>query len=294
MRIPLLAALPVLLLVTAFQDTQIRVEVEAVNVFVVVTDRQGRFVTDLTKDRFIVYEDGVPQEVTSFSKEAEQPLQLGLLVDTSASVRLKLDFEKRAAINFIRSVMRRRDQALLVDFDHGTTLVQDFTDRPSEIERAIESLRAGGGTAMWDALYFVSKDKMTGRGARKSIIILSDGEDRNSQVSFDETVRMIQTSEVIVYAIGTNRFGAASTKRGEDNLREVADLTGGAAFFPYSAEKLDDAFEQINLELRSQYTLTYRPRDLVPDGRFRRIEVRLVDGKDYRVRHRLGYRLPDF
>lgn len=290
--LPVLVALA--LLTSAYQDTQIRVEVEAVNVFVTVTDRQGRFVTDLNQDRFIIYEDGVPQDITNFSQEANLPLQIGLLMDTSASVRLKLDFEKRAAVNFIRSVMRRKDQALLVDFDHGAVLVQDFTDRPSEIEKGINSLRAGGGTAMWDALYMVSRDKMTGRDVRKTIVILSDGEDLNSQVSFEDTIRMIQTSEVTVYAIGTSRFGAGSSKRGEDNLKEVAELTGGTAFFPYSAEKLDDAFDRINLELRSQYTLTYRPRDLVPDGRFRRIEVRLVDGKQFQVRHRKGYRLPDF
>ncbi|GAB4122073.1 MAG: hypothetical protein Kow001_20240 [Acidobacteriota bacterium] len=269
-------------------------EVERVNVFVTVTDRQGRFVTDLSQDRFIVYEDGIPQEITNFSRESNLPLQIGLLIDTSSSVRLKLDFEKRAAVNFIRSVMRRRDQALLVDFDRGTTLIQDFTDRPSEIVKGIESLRAGGGTAMWDALYMVARDKMTGRDARKTIVIVSDGEDLHSRISFEETLKMIQTSEVTVYAIGTSRFGASSNPAGEDNLKEVCELTGGTAFFPYSAERLDEAFDQINLELRSQYTLTYRPRDLVPDGRFRRIEVRLVDGKAFNVRHRKGYRLPDF
>lgn len=302
---PVLLIIPLLLLPATFQDTgspgtqdrtgaQIRVEVERVNVFVTVTDRQGRFVTDLSQDRFIVYEDGIPQEITNFSRESNLPLQIGLLIDTSSSVRLKLDFEKRAAVNFIRSVMRRRDQALLVDFDRGTTLIQDFTDRPSEIVKGIESLRAGGGTAMWDALYMVARDKMTGRDARKTIVIVSDGEDLHSRLSFEETLKMIQTSEVTVYAIGTSRFGASSDPKGEDNLKEVCELTGGTAFFPYSAERLDEAFDQINLELRSQYTLTYRPRDLVPDGRFRRIEVRLVDGKAFNVRHRKGYRLPDF
>jgi VWFA-related protein len=302
---PVLLLIPFLLLPATFQDTgspgtqeragtQIRVEVERVNVFVTVTDRQGRFVTDLSQDRFIVYEDGIPQEITNFSRESNLPLQIGLLIDTSASVRLKLDFEKRAAVNFIRSVMRRKDQALLVDFDRGTTLIQDFTDRPSEIVRGIESLRAGGGTAMWDALYMVARDKMTGRDARKTIVIVSDGEDLHSQLSFEETLKMIQTSEVTVYAIGTSRFGASSNQKGEDNLKELCELTGGTAFFPYSAERLDEAFDQINLELRSQYTLTYRPRDLVPDGRFRRIEVRLVGGKGHQVRHRKGYRLPDF
>jgi Ca-activated chloride channel homolog len=287
----LIAAFPLL---GAFQDTQIRVDVEAVNVFVTVMDKQGRFVTNLEQDRFILYEDGVPQEITNFSRETDLPLRIGLLIDTSSSVRLKLDFEKRAAGNFIRAVMRRNDQALLVDFDHGTSLVQDFTHRPSDIIEKVDLLRAGGGTAMWDALYTVARDKMTDRDARKTIVIVSDGEDRNSKVGFDETLQMIQASEVTVYGIGTSKFGASSNKQGEDNLKKLAEETGGAAFFPYSAELLDEAFDRIDQELRSQYSLTFVPRDRVPDGRFRQLEVRIVDGKDYRLRHRKGYRLPDF
>ncbi len=295
---PKLALVPLslaaLLLSTAFQDTQIRIDVEAVNVFVTVTNRKGQFVSGLPEDRFILYEDGIPQVLTNFSSDLSRPLQIALLMDTSGSVRLKLDFEKRAAVNFLRGVMRRHDQAMLVEFDEGVSLLNDFTTRTSEIVSEIERLRAGGGTALWDALYVVSGEKMTGRGARKAIVVLSDGEDLNSRRSFEDTLKMIQSSEVTVYPIGTSRFGASSSKKGEDNLAELADESGGTAFFPYSAELLESAFDQINAELRNQYSLTYSPRDKTPDGRFREIEVRIENGDGLKLRYRRGYRLPDF
>jgi VWFA-related protein len=183
---------------------------------------------------------------------------------------------------------------MLVEFDEGVSLLNDFTTRTSEIVAEIDRLRAGGGTALWDALYVVSGEKMTGRGARKAIVVLSDGEDLNSTRSFDDTLRMIQSSEVTVYPIGTSRFGASSSKKGEDNLVELADESGGTAFFPYSAELLESAFDQINAELRSQYSLTYSPRDKTRDGRFRKIEVRIENGDGLKLRYRRGYRLPDF
>ncbi|GAB4239033.1 MAG: hypothetical protein Kow00109_13750 [Acidobacteriota bacterium] len=276
------------------ESQPIRVEVEAVNVFVTVTDEKGRFVTDLTQDRFIVYEDGIPQEIRSFTRELNRPLRIALLLDTSSSVRLKLGFEKESAINFLRGVMRHRDQAMVVEFDRGVTMLSDFTGNPAELAAQIETLQAGGGTALWDALYLVSRDKMTAQDARKTIIVLSDGEDLHSKHTWEEAREMLQASEVTVYAIGTSRFGASSSKKGEENLKLIAEETGGTAFFPYSAERLEEAFDLINTELRSQYTLTYQPRNQVRDGRFRKIEVRLVDGKGLKIRHRKGYRIPDF
>lgn len=278
----------------AFQDAPIRVEVEAVNVFVTVLDKKGHFVRNLTKDRFIVYEDGVVQEITHFSSDMNRPLRIGLLMDTSGSVRLKLDFEKESAVRFLRGVMRTPDEALLVDFDQGVTLLHDFTPRTSALEQEIQGLRSGGGTALWDAIYTVSRDKMTDRDARKTIVVVSDGDDRNSERNLDETLEMAQASEVTVFAIGTNHFGASSSRKGEENLKTLASETGGTAFFPFTPQRLDDAFDQINTELRSQYSLTYVPRDKRRDRRFRRIAVRITDGKDLKLRHRRGYRLPDF
>ncbi|MFZ0427522.1 MAG: VWA domain-containing protein [Acidobacteriota bacterium] len=291
----LLAGGLLLLFTGAFQQTPpIRVEVDRVNVFVTVFDKDGHFVRNLGRDRFIVYEDSIPQEITNFSSEMDRPLRIGLLMDTSGSVRLKLAFEKESAIRFLRGVMRRSDEALLVEFDQGVSLLHDFTNRTADIERQIEGLRSGGGTALWDAVYTVSRDKMTDRDARKTIVVVSDGDDRNSQRSLEEALEMAQISEVTTYAIGTNNFGASSSKRGKSNLEELADQTGGSAFFPYTPERLDEAFEQINSELRSQYSITYVPRDKTRDGRFRRIEVRIKDGKGLKLRHRRGYRLPEF
>ncbi len=267
----------------------IRVEVEAVNLLVTVVDPQGRFVTDLTRDRFRVFEKGREQELTNFSHETDLPLHIGLLIDTSASVRTKLDFEKRAATNFVHAVMRQQDQTLLVEFDAGVTLISDFTNKPSRIADQIKGLRAGGGTALLDAVYAVCRDKMTASGVRRTIVLLSDGADLNSQRSMDETLDMVQRSGVTIYGIGTTGFGADRDKKGEDMLLKLAEDSGGRAFFPYSPDQMADAFDTINQELRSQYSLTYVPKDKDRKGKFRRVKVRLVKGKNLKVRHRKGY-----
>jgi VWFA-related protein len=279
-------------MVSAVQETQIKVEVEAVNVFVTVTDRDGRFITDLQKERFRIYEDGTLQEISNFSQETNLPLRIGLLIDTSSSVRLKLDFEKEAATRFIRSVMRKNDRALLVEFDEGVTLVHDFTGQPTSIIQSIKQLRAGGGTALWDAIFVVAREKMTERDARKTLIVVSDGRDLNSSRSLDDTIEMAQASEVTVFSIGTSKFGASQDKKGENKLKELSKETGGTAFFPYSPELLEESFDLINKELRSQYSLTYTPKNEARDGKFRKIEVKLADRKGMSLRYKRGYWAP--
>lgn len=280
------------LLCAAFQDPQIRVEVEAVNLLIAVTDKHGRFVTDLGRDRFEVKEDGVLQEITNFSHQTDLPLLIALVIDTSSSVRLKLDFEKRAATNFLYSLMRPQDRALLVEFDSGVSLRHDFTHRPGDIAREIRALRAGGGTALVDALYVVAREKMTESEARNTAVVLSDGRDLNSQRSVEEALRMSHRSGVVIYAIGTTRFGADRDEKGEELLESLAESTGGRVFFPYSSERLSQAFELIDEELRSQYSLTYMPKNKSKDGKFRRIEIKISKGKGLRVRHRTGYFAP--
>ncbi len=277
---------------SALQRTQIQVEVEAVNLVVTVTDRKGRFITDLTREDFQIYEDGVLQEITHFSQETNLPLLIALLMDTSSSVRLKLEFEKRAATNFLYSVMRSQDRALLVEFDRGVSLLHDFTARPGAIAKEIRALRAGGGTALLDAIYLVSRDKMMEPSSRQTIVILSDGVDLDSKHHKREVMEMVQGSHLTIYAIGTTRFGASGDKRGENLLEELAEHSGGEAFFPYSTEQLGSAFELINEELRSQYSLAYVPRNKAKDGKFRKIKIRLVHAKGLRTRHRKGYFVP--
>ncbi len=267
----------------------IRVKVDAVNVLVTVTDRKGRFVTDLTQDRFKVYENGKLQEITNFSHQTDLPLRIGLLMDTSASVRTKLAFEKQGATQFLRSVMRPGDRALLAAFDSGVSLISDFTSRSSEVARQIQGLRAGGGTALLDAVYLVTRDKMNSPAVRQTIVVLSDGADLDSKRTLEETLRIVQSQGVTVYAIGTNRFGASGDKKGEKALIALSEETGGRAFFPYSEQQFTDSFEQVNQELRSQYSLTYVPQNPITVGEFRKLKVRLAKGKDLQLRYRSGY-----
>ncbi len=274
---------------SSFQQSPIRVEVEAVNILVSVTDRKDRFVTNLGEDRFHIYENGVRQRVTNFKHETDLPLRIALLIDTSSSVRLKLEFEKQAATHFLRMVMRPPDRALLVEFDTGVSLRHDFTSSPGAISKEIRRLKAGGGTALLDALYTVSSEKMTDPGSRQAIVILSDGVDQNSVRTLETIVEAVHRSGTMVYAIGTSRFGADVQEEGEETLEKLAEETGGRAFFPYSTETLTRSFEALNEELRSQYSLTYVPRNLAKDGTFRKFEVKLIKGKGLSIRHRKGY-----
>ena len=271
------------------QSPQVTVEVEAVNVLVTVMDENGRFITDLPRDSFIVYEDGQVQQITNFSQETNLPLRIGLLVDTSASVRLKLDFEKEAARHFLFTVMRGQDRALLVEFDRGATLIQDYTARPAIIAEELGKLTAGGGTALFDAIYLVARDKMSDPNVRKIIVVLSDGEDLTSHHTIEETIEAVTLSELILYAIGTNNFGASNDYRGADILKELADQTGGQAFFPYSPELLTEAFESIGRELRSQYSITYTPINKKRDGTFRKIKINVKGPKGLTTRYKSGY-----
>ena len=274
---------------SSFQQSPIRVEVEAVNVLVSVTDRKNRFVTNLGENRFHIYENGVRQRITNFTHETELPLRIALLIDTSSSVRLKLDFEKQAATQFLRMVMRPPDRALLVEFDTGVSLRHDFTSSPGAITEEIRALRAGGGTALLDALYTVSREKMTNPETRQAIVILSDGVDQNSEQTLENIVEAVHRSGAMIYAIGTSRFGADVQEEGEETLEKLAEETGGRAFFPYSTATLNRAFETLNEELRSQYSLTYVPRNMAKDGTFRKFEVKLIKGRGLSIRHRKGY-----
>jgi len=274
------------------EDTEIRVEVEAVNLLVSVMNRRGRSVTDLKRENFRVLEDGRAQTITNFGIESELPLSIALLIDTSASVRTKLDFEKKAAINFVFSVMQPRDRTMVAEFDTGVTLVTDFTNQPTEIARQLKGLQAGGGTALLDAIYVVARDKLNIPRRRNTVVVISDGADRDSTHSSKEALDRVQQNNITVYAIGTNRIGASGDKRGESILEELAVRTGGRVFFPYSAEQLHHAFALIDEELRSRYSLTYTPTRRERDGKYRKIKVKLVKAKNLVVKHRKGYYAP--
>jgi len=269
-----------------------RVEVDAVNILATIHDKDTRkFVTDLTKEDFEIYEDGVRQEITNFNQQINLPLTIALCMDTSSSVRLKLAFEKDTAIDFLYAVMRPVDRALLVEFDTGVTLVHDFTSNPNDLVREIKLLRAGGGTSLYDAVYLVAEQKMLQEEGRKTVVILSDGADLTSKHTFEEMLRMAYQAEITVYAISTTRFGADIDHEGDNALRQLTEGTGGRAFFPYSAEQLAVAFQEVDQELRSQYNLTYVPNNKKRDGSFREIKVK-VGRNGVRLRHRQGYFAP--
>jgi VWFA-related protein len=276
--------------------TTIRAIVNEVNVVFTVTDKHGRFVKDLKKDDFKVIDDSRPAErVSSFHSETDLPLQVGLLVDASNSVRDRFKFEQEAAIEFLNQVVRRGyDKAFVVGFDTTPEIMQDFTDSTEALSHGVRLLRAGGGTAMYDALYFACRDKLlkaarTGP-TRRAIILLSDGEDNQSRVTREEAIDMAQRAEVIIYTISTNTTGAR--QRGDKVLERIADATGGRAFFPFKIQDVADAFTEIQDELRSQYALSYRPADFRPDGRFRSIDILAQNHKNLRVRCRRGYYAP--
>ena len=269
-----------------------RVEVDAVNILVAIHEKETRkFVTDLTREDFEIYEDGVVQDITNFTQQINLPLTIALCMDTSSSVRLKLPFEKETAIDFLYAVMRPMDRALLVEFDTGVTLVHDFTSNPNDLVREIKLLRAGGGTSLYDAIYLVAEQKMLQEEGRKTVVVVTDGADFTSKHTFEETLRMAYQAEITIYAISTTRFGADIDHEGDNALRQLTESTGGRAFFPYSSDRLSSAFQEVDQELRSQYNLTYVPTNKKRDSSFREIKVR-VDRDGVRLTHRQGYFAP--
>jgi VWFA-related protein len=269
--------------------------VNEVNVVFTVTDKHGHYVKDLKKNDFRVLDDNKPAlQIRSFRNETDLPLQVGLLVDASNSVRDRFKFEQEAAIEFLNQIIRHKyDSAFIIGFDTTPEVTQDFTDNTELLSKGVRALRAGGGTAMYDALYFACRDKLLkaphSAPARKAIILLSDGDDNQSRVTREEAIEMAQRAEVIIYTISTNVSGMKAS--GDKVLERIADATGGRAFFPFQMRDVSDAFSAIQDELRSQYQLAYIPEDFRPDGRFRSIQIQ-ADQKQFHVRARRGYYAP--
>jgi VWFA-related protein len=276
-------------------DQTISVEVNLVNILFTVADRKGKFVTNLRRDDFRVFEDDKAQTITNFSSESNLPLTIALLVDTSGSIRDKLKFEEEAAIEFFYTTLQRgKDKALVISFDSGVDLLQDFTDDAEKLADKIRKIRAGGGTAMYDAVYLAINQKLAGQEGRRVVILISDGDDNSSRVSLTETLESAQRNDVTVYGISTNStafFGSKEQERGDKTLKRLAEETGGKAFFPLKIQDLASSFLDIHDELRSQYQIGYRPTNARMDGTFRRIRVDVSD-KRFRARAKTGYYMP--
>lgn len=276
------------------EEPRITLDVTRVQLLFTVSDKKGRFVSDLTKDDFQILESKKPQAIMEFTAETDLPLRLAILLDTSNSIRDRFRFIQEAASDFVNTVVRpHEDKAVIVSFDTTAELVADLTDNTEALNNAIHDLRPGGGTALYDAILFSCRDKLMQEQPRfkfrRAMVILSDGEDNQSRYTREQAVEMAQRAEVIVYAISTNISGIKT--RGDKVLERFADATGGRVFFPLKLEDVAAAFRQIEAELRSQYAVAYRPADLIADGRFRSISIEPLR-KGLRVRCRRGYYAP--
>ena len=268
--------------------------VDLVNVLFTVTDRRGKLVTDLSQKELKLLEDNRVQSITNFSRETDLPLTIALLIDTSTSIRDRFKFEQEAAIDFLyRTIRPRKDKGLLITFDSAIELVQDYSDNPELLAKAIRQVRPGGGTKMLDAIYLACQEKLKSETGRKLIILISDGDDNLSLETVNSTLEMAQRSDVAIFTISTNSSGffGLTAPKADKLLKRLADETGGRAFFPFKAEDLSQSFQDIATELRSQYSLAYRSSNVNRDGTFRAIKIE-PERKNVKVKSRKGYYAP--
>lgn len=292
----LASALPALAQQQPADSSQtITLEVNRVNILFTVADRKGRFVNNLMKDEFEVYENKRKQKILEFVSESNIPLRIALLVDTSNSIRGRFRFELETASQFLASVIRpEHDRALIYGFDTAPYLVQGLTGDTEALGRKLREMRPGGGTALFESIVMACRDHLAKEQPkhkfRRALIIIGDGEDNSSHYTRDQALEMAHKSDVGIYAISTNITRVETD--GDKLLKYFCAETGGLAFFPFKAEDLAQDFENIANELRSQYSILYRPEPLNPDGKYHSIQVRVRERKDVVVRARKGYYAP--
>jgi VWFA-related protein len=272
----------------------IKVQVNEVNLIFTVTDKHGKFITGLKRENFGLLDDGrPPSAVLRFTQQTNLPLRVGIMLDTSSSIRQRFQFEQDSAIEFLLQILHLNDRAFVEGFDIETDVAQDFTNNVDLLNQGIRKLRPGGGTALFDALYKTCKDQMlplqeTG-AVRRALILVSDGDDNYSRVQESDAIKMCQRADTIVYTISTNI--SPSKDKGDDVLKAISDATGGQAFYPTKLEDVAIGFRNIEEELRSQYHLVYRPAGLRMDGSFRTIYLHANDPR-FKVRAQKGYFSP--
>jgi len=272
--------------------------IDLVSLNTTVTDPANRFLVDLSADDFSIFEDGVKQEVSFFSRTT-LPLSVSLLLDSSASMDDKMKTAQRAALGFV-DALRPQDQAQVIDFDSRVNVVAGFTSSRADLEKAISSTIAGGSTSLYNAIYIALRElkKVQARGPddlrRQAIVVLSDGEDTSSLVAYDEVLELAKRSETVIYAIGIRSkdgYAARGYSDAEYVLRQLTTQTGGRLFFPSGADELPAIYSLISQELSSQYLLGYSSSNPRRDGRWRRIQIR-VSRPGATARTRQGYYAP--
>ena len=289
------------------QPPVIRTQVNLVNLFVTVRDKNKRIVTDLKQEDFKVQEDGQAQQIAFFSKEVTLPITLAMLLDTSGSEQYMLGSIQDAGGQFMNRVLRKGDEALVMSFDSDVDLLSDFTDDHGQLDRAIRKARintpSGGsignnpgpigsrqitGTALYDAIYLACNEKLNTEAGRKAIVIVTDAQDEGSKVRLEEAVEAAQRTDTVVHIllVGDSRFGINSGV-----AHKITEETGGRSIYVNSEKHLMEAFDQISEELRSQYTLGYYPTNAARDGKFRKIKVEM-NNHDLKVLARKGYYAP--
>jgi Ca-activated chloride channel homolog len=269
-----------------------RVTVTEVPLIFTVTDRHGHYIPNLGQSDFALLDNQkAPAKVDFFHQQINLPLRVGIVIDASTSIRSRFQFEQQSAVEFLLQVLKARsDRAFVMGFDVTPTVTADWTNDPDTLETGVNKLRPGGGTALFDAVYTACRDKLlTERGpepVRKAMILISDGEDNQSRVYLQEAIKECERSETIIYAISTN--WTPSRGEGDRVLQQLAEQTGGEAFFPPTIEEMAVSFKSIEEELRSQYQLVYTPADFKTDGSFHSIYLYCFDRR-YQVHARKGY-----
>jgi VWFA-related protein len=279
------------------EDSTFFTTVNEVPVVFTVTDKHNHYVRDLSKNDFKVIDDGQPVvDIRSFRRETNLPLRVGLLIDSSASVRSRFKFEQEAAIEFLNQTIRpRSDKAFVLGFDSNLEVTQEFTDNSELLSKGIRSLRPGNSTRLYDALYYACRERLLDTqdtaSVRKAIVLITDGEDNSSRSTREEAIDMALRANVIVYTISTNFPGYSESGKYDKVLQRIADATGGRWFEPFEVTDVANAFAQIQADLRSQYALAYRPTEFRHDGRYRTIEI-VAEHKGLKVHSRHGYYAP--
>jgi len=292
----------------------IKVGTQLVNVLFSVQDKQNRYLNDLKQEDVQILENGQPQDIFTFKRELDLPLTMAILVDVSGSEEFMLPQLKESGSRFVESVVRAgKDTVAVLKFEGEATVMQELTSNPKRVRKALEdiayiapppvSVYGGatppinggsrqGSTAIWDAIVATAADMLAKEPGRKTIILLTDGEDTSSRMKLDEAINEALRAEVVIYTIGIGDSGRFGINEGV--LKKLADATGGRAVFPKNNRDLDHAFALLEQDLRQQYLLAYEPKNDATDGGFRKLEIRVVtrNAKDLKIRHRRGYYAP--